>query len=336
MKNKFTPHIFIGSSSESKAIAEQVQDELSGIADCTIWNRAFDLGNSAYEDLVNKLSLYDYGILIASADDLSKSRGMTKPSMRDNVLFEFGLFVGRLGRYRAFLLAEEGVKIPSDLNGITLPFFKSAKATRRILGIRWKTTLSDHIKHRESVENNCQQIISHIESRANVFEYGFLPSTALAYGYFNNFVLKAITNLLDSGSFQIDGNPNSLSFEDVSFTVFIPNDLRSDMFDKVRQAKSTSNWRQVKITAGIFRPFDFFIHNEDQQDRVLRLSDIPITLNALNDAIQAYLGKKHLGDSESELLLESRELRVFKGVLDYLIKSNPTTKSRVKTEIVDI
>ena len=37
-----------------------------------------------------------------------------------------------------------------------------------------------------------------------------------------------------------------------------------------------------------------------------------------------------------EKLLESREIRIFKSVLDHLISSNSITKNRVLTEIVDI
>jgi len=37
----------------------------------------------------------------------------------DNVLFEYGLFLGRVGLDRAFVIAQKEAKIPTDLLGIT-------------------------------------------------------------------------------------------------------------------------------------------------------------------------------------------------------------------------
>jgi predicted nucleotide-binding protein len=41
-----------------------------------------------------------------------------KPRARQNVWFEFGFFIGYLGRDRVAALYEEGVEIPSDLHGM--------------------------------------------------------------------------------------------------------------------------------------------------------------------------------------------------------------------------
>lgn len=62
-------------------------------------------------------------------DDRMESRGEKGWSARDNVLFELGMFLGKLGRERTFIFVQEtgekgkDVKIPADLAGITIPRF---------------------------------------------------------------------------------------------------------------------------------------------------------------------------------------------------------------------
>lgn len=53
----------------------------------------------------------DEGRLIDDADDL-------RPRARQNVIFEFGFFIGRLGRTRVSALIKGGVEIPTDYSGV--------------------------------------------------------------------------------------------------------------------------------------------------------------------------------------------------------------------------
>lgn len=63
-----------------------------------------------------------FAALIATGDDKTISRSNAKISPRDNVVYEAGLFAGRLGRERVFLVVANNVrslKLPSDLLGLT-------------------------------------------------------------------------------------------------------------------------------------------------------------------------------------------------------------------------
>ena len=40
------------------------------------------------------------------------------PRARQNVVFEAGYFMGKLGRDRVVIIAEKGIEIPSDLQGV--------------------------------------------------------------------------------------------------------------------------------------------------------------------------------------------------------------------------
>jgi hypothetical protein len=44
--------------------------------------------------------------------------GKQNPRARQNVIFEFGYFIGRLGRNRVAALCEEGIERPSDIDGL--------------------------------------------------------------------------------------------------------------------------------------------------------------------------------------------------------------------------
>jgi CRP/FNR family cyclic AMP-dependent transcriptional regulator len=78
------------------------------------------------ETLEEKVNHSDFAIAIVTPDDETKSRDEATPSPRDNVVFELGLFTGRIGRKRSFLLQPcgEEIKLPSDVTGITTIKYK--------------------------------------------------------------------------------------------------------------------------------------------------------------------------------------------------------------------
>lgn len=117
------PSIFIGSSSEGLKAAQAIEFQLQQEAEVTIWNEGFfGLGGSTLETLVNALERFDFAILVVTPDDLVISRDIPSQRPRDNVMFELGLFMGRLGRSRSFIVCNsaDNLKLPSDLAGVTI------------------------------------------------------------------------------------------------------------------------------------------------------------------------------------------------------------------------
>jgi hypothetical protein len=115
--------IFVGSSTEALVVAQQVQSELQSLARAKVWNQgAFRLGEGGLQSLVDELAHHDFAILVFSPDDITNSRDKSTRSPRDNVVFELGLFMGRLGPRRTFVLYDRtaDLKILSDLSGVTL------------------------------------------------------------------------------------------------------------------------------------------------------------------------------------------------------------------------
>lgn len=129
--------IFIGSSAEGLPIARHLQSELEAGGACEVirWdNDVFAPSNYSLDDLLEVSGRVDFAVLVASPDDVTVSRNETSRSVRDNIVFEFGLFAGALGRQRTYLLAThaDDLKLPTDVLGLTrLPFRERADGNLR-------------------------------------------------------------------------------------------------------------------------------------------------------------------------------------------------------------
>lgn len=142
--------VFIGSSNEGKYLAQAIQLGLQDEADPELWSQGiFRLGEVPLETLLRVPEEFDFAVFLFSPDDVKTMREQTKPAVRDNVLFELGLFLGRLGRERSFFVRprNEDLHLPSDLKGIT-----SAEYDRGVNNAQ------------KAVSSACFQIITAIKS----------------------------------------------------------------------------------------------------------------------------------------------------------------------------
>ncbi|MFZ0509497.1 MAG: TIR domain-containing protein [Methylocella sp.] len=117
------PKLFIISSSEARPIAHGVRAGLEHDVFSQVWDDGvFFAGGYPLEALELQVAEADFAVAIAEADDVIESRSVKAPTVRDNVLFELGLFMGKLTRYRAILVHPKmtDLKLPSDLQGLTL------------------------------------------------------------------------------------------------------------------------------------------------------------------------------------------------------------------------
>ena len=80
-------------------------------------------------------SNYDYAILVLTPDDVLLKREINQMTARDNVLFELGFFIGKLGRDKTFIIASSDVTLPSDLAGITVFRFDLTEQPNIIAGM---------------------------------------------------------------------------------------------------------------------------------------------------------------------------------------------------------
>ncbi len=118
------PRLFIGSSSESLAVVHLLAAQLSSVADVKPWSDRdfFRPGLYYLDNLIRELPEFDFAVFIFGPDDSVDSRGVVQSAPRDNVIFEFGYALAKLGRERVYHLVPKGpnlnVKVMSDLAGM--------------------------------------------------------------------------------------------------------------------------------------------------------------------------------------------------------------------------
>ena len=122
------PALFIGSSAEALPIVRAIE---SGLQHDDFYVRPwtcniFQPSHYPIDDLLAAVQQADFAVLVISPDDDVTSRGDRSDAPRDNVVYELGMSMGRLGRERTVILMPRGVdlKIPTDLLGLTPITFK--------------------------------------------------------------------------------------------------------------------------------------------------------------------------------------------------------------------
>ncbi|MEW8509153.1 MAG: L-histidine N(alpha)-methyltransferase [Candidatus Thiodiazotropha sp.] len=130
--------VFIASSSEQRrGLAKKIADELSklGFSVLPWWDkRAFRAGEYTLPRLMQLANLCEAAVFVFAGDDkvwfrpgptLKRSR---KPilAVRDNVLLEYGIFLNSVGQKNSVIVVEEGVKLPSDMDGMNVIFYSKS------------------------------------------------------------------------------------------------------------------------------------------------------------------------------------------------------------------
>jgi predicted nucleotide-binding protein len=117
------PYVFIGSSGKNVAIAKAIHMNLEEETYPTPWTaNQFQLSNSTLDGLIEALNHSDFAVFVFAPDDAATVKEQQVSVVRDNVLFELGLSMGRLGKERTFFVAPRNLgslHIATDLHGIT-------------------------------------------------------------------------------------------------------------------------------------------------------------------------------------------------------------------------
>lgn len=108
----------------------------------TILHEQPDRGKTIIEKFEHHADV-GYAVVLLTGDDVGASRGSASElnlRARQNVVFELGYFLGRLGRGRVCALKEDKVEVPSDLSGVLYVPLDSSGAWRLRLAAEVKAS----------------------------------------------------------------------------------------------------------------------------------------------------------------------------------------------------
>lgn len=127
------PRIFIASSVASLPIAEAANVNLDHEFEVSLWRTGtFKLSSTTVDDLAIKASSVDFALFVFSPVDLSVIRDKAEHVVRDNVIFELGLFIGSIGKDRCFILKprDQDMHFPTDLSGVNFADFEPIRTDK--------------------------------------------------------------------------------------------------------------------------------------------------------------------------------------------------------------
>lgn len=316
------PSIFIGSSSEALPLANAVKNELGKHFNVDLWSEnLFELGEDTLNNLLRFVQCYDFAVLVITDDDQTFSRKASQASPRDNVVFELGLFMGALGRRRAFPLvaqtADGPPKIPSDLLGNTAVFLPKG--------------FHQHIDTSQ-LPALLKQLVETINQRSLESALQLLPSTGLAIGFFQNFVLPVCQELAALPSVKVAGVDVDISKDNFDFTVVLPATLSDASIQGANKFTKAKNADEFVLKTSS-RPFPFYVNSTVTGGRVVFYA-FPTTLRASHEAIRIALAGPYLGYGKHHLALDQKEIGNFERTLKILLQDGVAAEFRDNVKII--
>ena len=314
------PMIFIGSSTEGLAVAQRIKTFFEPDYDCFILIEGiFQFNEGFLETLLKSASLFDFGFMIFAADDISRIRNQEYNTARDNVLFEYGLFLGRVGIDRAYIIKEDTVKIPSDILGVTLLSYTT-------------TSNQDGIKiPNQDFEMQLSNLKKKIDEKVALGHLGLLPSPGIAISYFENFIKLLADEIIRQGDKIPIGDK---IYKSAKIRIVIPRTLDADMKRQATIYFRKIHFESYPITT-VHRSYPIYVESTSEgnvKDKAI-IADMPTILSGIDKAIDMYFRVGHIGKTQEQKLTEERELNNFTRVLSLLISQEAFCREIV--EIVD-
>ncbi|MCB0522492.1 MAG: nucleotide-binding protein [Lewinellaceae bacterium] len=348
-KIKGKPSVFIGSSTESLPVAVEVKALLGDEKfEVDIWNEGVfgktdqddENGMSNVQWLDGFTDIYDFALFVfVSDDDITvstrkdeKGKKLKGTAARHNVVFEFGLFLGKIGAKKTFILYQDSdkrffKKFFTDLDSRKLDdpnenFIRLYGYKGDYQGYK-KTKDKSIIFDRDSLAEQVQLIALKIEEAHKEVHLGFLPSTSLALGYFNNFidiVLGGMFKVFEENKYPT-AEKHFTDFEQfdlIQIKIILPDHLKGA---KQEDFKKDMEARTVHASMpGKTRKMTVSVHKNSVKEgaRELIIYDVPTTLNSSIEAINMLTDKDDIVKMLSKKQKKGYEKAVKQDIVELL------------------
>lgn len=296
------PTLIIFSSGKSRSVADGIRRNLSDTFAVDVWHEGFfdEYNTIPLWVFLKKLMCYDCSAVVLGDDDVRRKEGsVTEESVpRDNVIFELGATMARLGPQRTFIFTPQSRKVtlPSYFKGVMLWPYEDQPDARG--------------SYQSATGEACSSIKRHLKTLNEDAFHSDLPAQGLAVGYFNNFIERLYRGLREPQELDL---PSSLPWiQDCGFTitVLVPDDiLNREAADRMLKEMNTAN-----VKATLIRDRDMSVYALPRLSRSdpLHILDIPTTLltaTKVIEKIDSFWGNQ--GDTHFQQQLQKRELLSF-------------------------
>lgn len=274
------PQTIIFSSSGSYAVAEGLYANLQDRHPVTLWKQFF--GENTTTPLwtfFKKLFHYDYAILVLANDSIiydTVNQGQQAWIPKDNVIFELGATMARLGPQKTILLIphEPEVHLPGYFDDVRPLLFTYTN--------RDKFSEDEKIQATAAAADGISAILDRVNYETFHSE---LPAQGLAHAYLNNFFLpvrnSGIAQDLSINDVTIPWSPQA----GIIFTIIVPGEIMGRQkanryFEQLAGCYRTS----FKTNDG--RDMGVYALPRKKETDPLHILDIPTTLLTAEDIIE--------------------------------------------------
>jgi Predicted nucleotide-binding protein containing TIR-like domain len=294
-------HILICSSKKSLPVAEGVKRNLERPFVADLWTEDFFNENNvtALNTFLKKLIRFDAVVIVMGPDDVQLDAA-TKQEIyvpRDNVIFEMGAAMARVGTRKTFVLApdEPPVKLPTYLKGLD-PLTYQQREDKNFVS---------------ATGSACTQIREAIGRLEQDAFHSDLPAVGLAYGYFNNFIHPLYSSLRERKCIELSDSDKCWELKDgFAITVLMPESVMSrDAADQILVDDLGASNVAVKLKEG--RDMTVYLMPRTQNNSPLQIVDIPTTLLTSSEVIARMDSYWGAGDREFKEALTRREIAAF-------------------------